>query len=40
MMMQDIVMPDPPAPQEGYVNEPNMAEGIAVEDPQETDNTL
>lgn len=39
-MTQDIVVPDPPAPQEGYVNEPNMADGVIVQQPEETKNTL
>lgn len=41
MALQDVVMPDPPAPQEGYVNEmPEMADGVVVESPGETQETL
>lgn len=41
MALQDVVMPDPPAPQEGYVNEmPEIADGVVVESPGETQETL
>ena len=40
MALQDIVVPDPPEPQEGYINEPTMADGVVVESPGETQETL
>lgn len=39
-VLQETMFPDPPAPQEGYVNEPNSADGVVVEDPQGTEETL
>ena len=38
--VQGALFPDPPAPQEGYVNEPSMADGIVPEQPEETSDTL
>ena len=38
--MQDIVSPAPPAPQEGYTNEPTIADGAIAQSPGETDETL
>ena len=40
MALQDIVVPDPPEPQEGYINEPTMADGVVAESPGETQETL
>ena len=40
MAVQGTLFPDPPEPQEGYVNDPNMADGVAVEEPEATENTL
>lgn len=40
MALQDIVVPDPPAPQEGYINEPNMSDGVVVEDPEGTQEAI
>ena len=40
MALQDIVVPDPTAPQEGYINEPNMSDGVVVEDPEGTQEAI
>ena len=41
MAVQGTLFPDPPEPQEGYVNEDvTMADGVIVQDPEETDSTL
>ena len=41
LVQQDTVFPDPPAPQEGYVNtETSMADGVIVESPEETQETI
>ena len=40
MALQGTLFPDPPAPTDGYENEPNFAEGVIVQQPQETTETL
>lgn len=39
-VMQESLFPDLPAPQEGDINTPSIAEGIVPETPEETDNVL
>lgn len=40
LAVQGTLFPEPPAPQEGYIEEPSMADGVIVQAPEETDNTL
>lgn len=40
LAVQGTLFPEPPAPQEGYIEEPSMADGVIVQAPEETDNIL
>lgn len=40
LAVQGTLFPESPAPQEGHIEEPSMADGVIVQAPEETDNIL